>query len=106
MTNKNASKDQILSAIKEWVAPVLLSIVGMLLWRDISEMRADVKLLLTNQSADRVKIEKLEQDVDLLMSIVFDRNGEDNQSTTYRVATMPAIKPEDNITPVKEKRTK
>ncbi len=96
MTNKNQSKEQILAAIKEWVAPVLLSIVGMLLWRDISEMRADVKLLLTNQSADRVKIEKLEQDVDLLMSIVFKSSEPQPGTDAYRISTMPAIKPEEN----------
>lgn len=72
--SKKFSKDDVISTLKEWVAPALISIVGMLLWRDITEMRTDIKLLLTQQSADRVKIEQLEKDVDILKSYVFIEN--------------------------------
>ena len=66
-TNKSEyPKEQVISILKEWASPVLIGIVGMLLWRDVTEMRNDVKLLLTQQSADRVKIEQLEDDVKLL----------------------------------------
>ena len=72
MQNSNKfSKGDVISTLKEWVAPALISIVGMLVWRDVTEMRADVKLLLTQQSADRVKIEQLEKDVDILKNYVF-----------------------------------
>jgi hypothetical protein len=60
---ENHPKEQVISALKEWASPILIAIVGMLLWRDVTEMRADIKLLLTQQSADRVKIEQLEDDV-------------------------------------------
>jgi hypothetical protein len=72
MQNSNKfSKGDVISTLKEWVAPALISIVGMLVWRDVTEMRADVKLLLTQQSADRVKIEQLEKDVDILKNYMF-----------------------------------
>lgn len=70
-TNKvEYPREQVISILKEWASPVLIGIVGMLLWRDVTEMRQDVKLLLTQQSADRVKIEQLEDDVKLLKTFV------------------------------------
>ena len=70
-TNKTEyPREQVISILKEWASPVLIGIVGMLLWRDVTEMRSDVKLLLTQQSADRVKIEQLEDDVKLLKTYV------------------------------------
>lgn len=71
MQNKQYPKEEVISILKEWASPVLIGIVGMLLWRDVTEMRADVKLLLTQQSADRVKIEQLETDVNMLKSYIF-----------------------------------
>lgn len=70
MTNSSQSQSKIVGAIKEFLAPILLSIVGLFIWRDISEMRADVKLLLVQQSADRVKIETMEGDIAMLKSVV------------------------------------
>jgi len=70
MTSSSQSQSKIVGAIKEFLAPILLSIVGLFIWRDISEMRADVKLLLVQQSADRVKIENMEGDIAMLKSVV------------------------------------
>lgn len=71
MQQKDVPKEQVISVLKEWASPILIGIVGMLLWRDVTEMRNDVKLLLTQQSADRVKIEQLESDVNMLKSYLF-----------------------------------
>jgi hypothetical protein len=70
MTNSSQSQSKIIGAVKEFLAPILLSVVGLFIWRDISEMRADVKLLLVQQSADRVKIENMESDIAMLKSVV------------------------------------
>ena len=100
MTNKNTSKDQIVSVLREWAAPLLLSIVGMLLWRDISEMRADVKLLLTTQSANQVKIDQLEKDVDLLKTTVFSGNIPEPKPISITKNTQPYVKPDEVHGPV------
>lgn len=71
---KNYPKAEVISILKEWASPVLIGIVGMLLWRDVTEMRSDVKLLLVQQSADRVKIEQLETDVKMLKGYLFTEN--------------------------------
>ena len=100
MQNSNKyPKDEVISVLKEWASPVLIGIVGMLLWRDVTEMRADVKLLLTQQSADRVKIEQLETDVDMLKNYIFieqqkakpSQNTDHNPFSRESQARYPAI---------------
>lgn len=51
----------ILNTLKVWLFPSLLSIVSMLILRDISELRADVKQLLAQSNIDKTKIENLER---------------------------------------------
>jgi hypothetical protein len=76
-------REQVISILKEWASPALIGIVGMLLWRDVTEMRSDVKLLLTQQSADRVKIEKLEDDVKILKTYVFSQSSSNPSPSNY-----------------------
>lgn len=52
--------------VKEWITPSLISIVGMMLWSQLTELRTDVKQLLITQSGDVVKITSLQKDVDEL----------------------------------------
>lgn len=64
MPNNNNS--DIISAIKEWASPMLIAIVGTLLWSDLSELKTDVKTLLIQQSENATRIELLERDVQIL----------------------------------------
>lgn len=105
-------KDDVISVLKEWASPFLIGIVGMLLWRDVTEMRADIKLLLTQQSADRVKIEQLEADVTMLKNHVFTKTTPkpvsknsrvpDNNSKTF----LAILHKEEDFKPVPEKQRK
>lgn len=92
MTNSSQSQSKIVGAIKEFLAPILLSIVGLFIWRDISEMRADVKLLLVQQSADRVKIENMEGDIAMLKSVVLQPGR-----VKYGTYTVQPAKKEDEL---------
>lgn len=49
--------------IKEWLTPGLISVLGVLLLSQLTELKSDVKQLLLNQSANQVKIMNLEADV-------------------------------------------
>lgn len=94
-TNKtDYPKEQVISILKEWASPVLIGLVGMLLWRDVTEMRSDVKLLLTQQSADRVKIEQLEDDVKLLKTYVL------TPQSSSAPASTPPVKSEERTTAI------
>lgn len=52
--------------VKEWISSILITIVGVMLWSQLTELRSDVKQLLINQSANQVKIANLEADVKYL----------------------------------------
>jgi hypothetical protein len=47
--------------IKAYAFPTVLSILWMLLYRDITEMKSDIKMLLQQSSIDKTKIENLER---------------------------------------------
>lgn len=83
-------KEEVISILKEWASPLLIAIVGMLLWRDVTEMRADIKLLLTQQSADKVKIDQLEKDVQMLKEVVI----KNRDHSSYPQSQLPSG-PED-----------
>jgi hypothetical protein len=55
-----------LSAVKAWLTPILMSILGVMIWHDLNEMKKDIKALLAKDSANQVRIDQLERDVDIL----------------------------------------
>lgn len=60
-----------LTKIKLWVFPSLVTILAMMIWRDVTELRADVKQLLSESSSNKAKVERLEKQVDQLNQAVF-----------------------------------
>lgn len=93
-TDKN--KDQIVGVIKEYISPILITVIGMFVWRDMSELRDDVKTLLANQSANQVKIENLQADVTVLKAYVYSTNYEPFTGGVKLPPSQPAKK-EDEI---------
>jgi type II secretory pathway component PulM len=57
--------------IKAWATPLLFSTVTYLLWQDISEMKSDVKKLLSESEYKRAIIETLKEDVNQLKQSVY-----------------------------------
>ncbi len=55
-----------LSSFKAWLTPILMSILGIMIWHDLNEMKTDIKTLLAKDSANQIRIDQLEKDVDLL----------------------------------------
>jgi Na+-translocating ferredoxin:NAD+ oxidoreductase RnfD subunit len=66
-------KNNVGNAIKLYIFPVLVTILATLIWRDVSELRSDVKALLSQSSIDKTKIENLEKDVKALEQAVFNK---------------------------------
>lgn len=62
----NVSNDRVISKIKEWLSPGLISFVGMMLWMQLTELKQDVRTLLINQGITQTKISQLEKEVDNL----------------------------------------
>jgi len=52
--------------IKTWLFPSIVTLLGTLIWRDMQEMRNDVKALLAQSNVDKTRIDNLERQVNLL----------------------------------------
>ena len=57
MTKDNPS----IAAFKVWVFPTLVSLVSLLIWNDVNEIKSDVKLLMAQSNIDKTRIDNLER---------------------------------------------
>lgn len=78
-------KDSLLNVVKLWVFPSLVTVLSLMIWRDINEMRADVKALLAQSNIDKTKIDNLEKDVKFLQDAVYkNRIGSTDSTIVYK----------------------
>lgn len=52
-----------ISAFKLWIFPSLVSIISLLIWNDVNEIKADVKALMAQSNIDKTRIDNLERQV-------------------------------------------
>jgi hypothetical protein len=52
---------QQIEAFKVWIFPSLVSILAMLIWSDVSTIKADVKALMAQSNIDKTRIDNLER---------------------------------------------
>jgi len=83
LDSKNSSKNNIGNALKIYFFPSLVTILAMMIWRDVSELRSDVKALLAQSNIDKTKIENLEKDMRNLQQKVYD-NSRASTSDVYK----------------------
>ena len=85
------SKETIVSQVKVWITPSLIGILGMFIWRDLSELRSDVKTLLSQSAEDQVKIQSIEKDVEVLKIRIWEyRNGQSQNNSNNNGSTLSA----------------
>jgi hypothetical protein len=60
--------------IKAWLTPGLITCFGFLSWSLITEIRADVKVLLESNAQVKTKVENLEKRMDGLESVFYNHN--------------------------------
>jgi hypothetical protein len=94
MAEKLDNNDKVLQILKAYTSPILLTIVATFLWRDVSEMRSDIKILLLQQSANRVKMEVMESDIALLKAITLTPDA-----VNKHYLKQPAKKEDEQIIP-------
>jgi hypothetical protein len=64
-------KNSIGNSIKLYFFPSLVTVLAMLIWRDVSELRSDVKSLLAQSNIDKTEIMNLKRDVEILNHRMF-----------------------------------
>ena len=63
----------IIDKVKVWASPTIISILGLIIWTDLQEMKHDVKRLLEVSSSQQARIESLERDLALIKGLYFKR---------------------------------
>lgn len=66
-------KNSLGNAIKLYLFPVLVTILATMIWRDVTEMRADVKMLLAQSNIDKTDIQNIKRDIQILDQAVFNK---------------------------------
>ena len=69
--SETTPKNSIGNSIKLYFFPSLVTILAMLIWRDVSELRSDVKSLLAQSNVDKTEILNLKRDVEILNHRMF-----------------------------------
>ena len=57
MTKSNPTVE----SFKVWIFPSLVSILAMMIWNDVNEIKADVKALMAQSNIDKTRIDNLER---------------------------------------------
>jgi hypothetical protein len=52
-----------IQSVKSWIFPSLVSIVSIMIWNDVNEIKADVKALMAQSNIDKTRIDNLERQV-------------------------------------------
>lgn len=50
-----------IAAFKLWIFPSLVSIIALLIWNDVNEIKSDVKQLMAQSNIDKTRIDNLER---------------------------------------------
>jgi hypothetical protein len=71
MNGAPAPKSSVTNALKIYLFPSVVTVLAMMIWRDVTEMRSDVKMLLAQSNIDKTEIQNLKRDVEMLNRQVF-----------------------------------
>lgn len=88
MTRENPS----IAAFKVWIFPTLVSLVSLLIWNDVNEIKSDVKLLMAQSNIDKTRIDNIERQLFKTNSASLPVIPEKEHIVTYAVLTDNKIK--------------
>lgn len=66
-----SDKTNLLNSLKVYLFPTLVTILSTMIWRDVTELRTDVKMLLAQSNIDKTRIDNLQKEVQMLQQKVF-----------------------------------
>jgi hypothetical protein len=71
---------------KVWIFPSLVSILAMMIWNDVNEIKSDVKALIAQSNVDKTRIDNLERLIyKKTASIPFDLPSTELEMETYAI---------------------
>lgn len=74
VSNPQTSKtSKVLDQIKLWLFPAVVTLLAGIIYKEVLEIRADVKMLLAQSNIDKTEIQNLKRDVQMLEQAVFNK---------------------------------
>jgi hypothetical protein len=71
---------------KVWIFPSLVSILAMMIWNDVNEIKSDVKALIAQSNVDKTRIDNLERLIyKKTASVPFDLPSTELEMETYAI---------------------
>jgi exoribonuclease R len=99
----------VMNTVKVWLFPTVISILALMLYDDIKEIKSDVKQLLAQSASDHAEIMNLKNQVEKLNNKVFATNFPENSpkvplypEDTIRI-TMALVQDDSNRLYIKKK---
>ena len=89
-----------LRAVKVWIFPSLVSLVALLIWSDVTEIKADLKILMAQSNIDKTRIDNLERQI---FKTANGPNNSDKEFINYQ--QMVAILPNNKMILTKYAKT-
>jgi len=89
-----------ISAFKVWIFPSLVSLVSLLIWNDVNEIKGDIKLLMAQSNIDKTRIDNLERQI---FKTASGPNNSDKEFINYQ--QMVAILPNNKMVLTKYAKT-
>ena len=78
-------KEQV-GTFKVWIFPGLVSILAMMIWNDVNEIKSDVKALMAQSNVDKTRIDNLERIIyKKTASIPFDLPNRELELESYAI---------------------
>jgi len=78
-------KEQV-GTFKVWIFPGLVSILAMMIWNDVTEIKSDVKALMAQSNVDKTRIDNLERIIyKKTASIPFDLPNRELELESYAI---------------------
>jgi hypothetical protein len=78
-------KEQV-GTFKVWIFPGLVSILAMMIWNDVTEIKSDVKALMAQSNVDKTRIDNLERIIyKKTASIPFDLPNRELELASYAI---------------------
>jgi hypothetical protein len=78
-------KEQV-GTFKVWIFPGLVSILAMMIWNDVNEIKSDVKILMAQSNVDKTRIDNLERLIyKKTASIPFNLPSSDLEMESYAI---------------------
>ena len=89
---------------KLWIFPGLVSILGLVIWSIVSEIRSDMKFLMTQYSADHIRIDNLERVVYGKSLAAANNKSKKESVPPYREETLAVIPDNRNLKHLTKKK--